>query len=233
MSDRKPVKKTGNKAGKAASTRTAVTRTGISVRVRGDDAQPVRTDHRSKRTVEEIVAATFKVLTERGSSKLSVRAVCDEAGIARGTLYRYFASKKELIEAATTHLRRQTDEEVAKAVSGLTDPQDILRAFLAYSVRNVPTGESAQLLQSEPELLVQYYRDSFSYSKQRVTGALKTLFEAWEASLGAPIDRDLVAELFVRFALSQTLVPFEGSPDDLHRRFASIIRQIRQAPAEG
>lgn len=225
MTDRKPRRK----AAAAPSSRTVVPRPGISVRVRGDDAQPVRTDHRSKRTVEEIVAATFKVLTERGSSKLSVRAVCDEAGIARGTLYRYFASKKELIEAATAHLRRQTDEEVAKAVAGLTDPQDILRALLGYSVRNIPTGESARLLQSEPELLVQYYRDSFSHSKERVNGALKTLFDAWEASLGAPIDRDLVAELFVRFALSQTLVPFQGDADELHGRLRAIIRQVRRA----
>src|ERR1700761_6340335 len=71
-----------------------------------------RLDRRSTRTVDQILAATIALMLRGGLEKLSISAVCDEAGVSRGTLYRYFSSKADLLDGVTLRLRDRTDEAV-------------------------------------------------------------------------------------------------------------------------
>ncbi|WP_416877508.1 TetR/AcrR family transcriptional regulator [Litorimonas sp.] len=188
--------------------------------------EPSRTDHRSERTVEDIMNATFAVLMEKGSESLSIRAVCEEAGISRGTLYRYFASKEELIEAATLHLRHQTDKRVAEAVGGIDSPRKRFEAFLDYTLENIESVESRRLLRTEPEFLLKYFRENFDHFKQRIDVALAPVYDSWDEELDGGLDRDLVSEMFVRFALSETLIPTANRGEDLPRRARKMLKLI-------
>jgi AcrR family transcriptional regulator len=49
---------------------------------------------------ERILAATAEVLGRNGMTKLSLSEVALRAGVSRPTLYRWFASKRELLDAA-------------------------------------------------------------------------------------------------------------------------------------
>ena len=44
-------------------------------------------------TVNRILDGALRALARRGLRKLSMSDICEEAGISRGTLYRYFKSK--------------------------------------------------------------------------------------------------------------------------------------------
>lgn len=203
------------------------TGSGVKFRVRAAPGmEPSRTDHRSERTVEEIMNATFRVLMEKGSESLSIRAVCEEAGISRGTLYRYFASKEELIASATLHLRSQTDKRVAEAVDGIEDPQKIFEAFLDYTLENIESAESRRLLRTEPEFLLNYFRENFDHFKQRIDAALAPVYDSWDDQLNGELDRDLVSEMFVRFALSETLIPTANRGEDLPQRVRKMLRLL-------
>lgn len=50
-----------------------------------------------------IAAATRELLVERGYAKLTVDAVAARAGIGKAAIYRRFATKQEMIFAATVH----------------------------------------------------------------------------------------------------------------------------------
>lgn len=50
-------------------------------------------------TRERILAATAEMLGRHGMTKLSLSQVALQAGVSRPTLYRWFASKKELLDA--------------------------------------------------------------------------------------------------------------------------------------
>jgi TetR/AcrR family transcriptional regulator, repressor for uid operon len=50
-------------------------------------------------TRERILAATAEVLGRNGMTKLSLSEVALQAGVSRPTLYRWFASKRELLDA--------------------------------------------------------------------------------------------------------------------------------------
>ena len=56
-------------------------------------------DQRAERAVQKILAGTMKALSRQGASKLSVSDICEASHIARGTFYRYFDSKDEVLAA--------------------------------------------------------------------------------------------------------------------------------------
>lgn len=200
----------------------------VKVRVRATPGkEPTRTDHRSKRTVDDIMNATFEVLMEKGTDRLSIRAVCEKAGISRGTLYRYFASKEALIDAATVHLRQLTDKQVAAAVDHLDDPSKRFEAFIDYVLKNVESTESRRLLRTEPAFLLNYFRENFDYFKSRVNKALDPVYDSWDESLDGKLDRDLISEMFVRFSLSETFIPTANRGEDFPRRIRKMLKLLR------
>jgi AcrR family transcriptional regulator len=54
---------------------------------------------RSRATVDTVLAATARVLVERGFDGLTTNAVAEEAGVSIGSLYQYFPNKEALVAA--------------------------------------------------------------------------------------------------------------------------------------
>jgi AcrR family transcriptional regulator len=53
---------------------------------------------------DRLLEATRRCLTRKGYEGTTVRDIATEAGVAIGTLYNYFASKEDLIEALSEHV---------------------------------------------------------------------------------------------------------------------------------
>jgi AcrR family transcriptional regulator len=53
---------------------------------------------RSRKTVEDILAATAQVLVARGFDGLTTGAAAERAGVSIGTLYQYFPNKESLVD---------------------------------------------------------------------------------------------------------------------------------------
>jgi AcrR family transcriptional regulator len=191
-----------------------------------------RTNRRSEKTIEQILMATIDVLMNRGSSKLFVREVCDRVGISRGTLYRYFASKEELLEAVVVHMRTGTDRNVNALVEQHPDPESRLDAFLrTLSGKNFENEESTRLLETEPVFLLNYLQHNFTHFTNRLDRALAPIYDQWDKELGARIDRPLLNEIFVRLALSKTIVPTESDSDNVLSRIGDMIQLLRRGSA--
>lgn len=62
------------------------------------DVASMRRDQRERR--DRIVQAAMRLMVEVDYGKLQVRDVAEEAGVALGTLYRYFTSKEHLLACA-------------------------------------------------------------------------------------------------------------------------------------
>src|SRR6478752_684938 len=77
--------------------------------VAGDD---ISTRHR-------ILAATAEVLGRNGMTKLSLSEVALQAGVSRPTLYRYFADKRELLDAFVVWERPFYERGVAEATADI------------------------------------------------------------------------------------------------------------------
>lgn len=99
---------------------------------------------RDRHVDHAIASATRELLAERGYAKLTVDAVASRAGVGKAAIYRRFATKQEMIFAATVHdmeeqpppdsgsLRGDLEAICAVIADQLTAaPPDVLHGLLA------------------------------------------------------------------------------------------------------
>ena len=103
--------------------------------------QPHPRDRPSKKDVvtefrrSEILGAARRVFARRGFGEATVDDIAHEAGIAKGTIYRYYRSKADVyIEAARESLRALHDQMVTN-VRAASTPFDKVRAFIETKTR--------------------------------------------------------------------------------------------------
>ena len=104
-------------------------------------------------TRERILAATAEVLGSNGMTKLSLSKVAAQAGVSRPTLYRWFGSKRELMDAFVLWERRFYERALADAHVGLPASERLdaaLRVVVAYQ-RSYP---GLRMVDIEPEHVI-------------------------------------------------------------------------------
>jgi AcrR family transcriptional regulator len=83
---------------------------------------------------QDLVAATRALFDERGFRDAPVEEIAQAAGIARGLIYRQFASKEELFVLTVTDYLADLDHELAEAAGDGDDPIEALeRIAHAYA----------------------------------------------------------------------------------------------------
>ncbi len=85
---------------------------------------------------EEILEAATQLFAVHGYSNTDTQVLADKLQVGKGTLYRYFPSKRELFLAAVDRLMRQVCTQIDTAIAGIEDPLDqiaqAVRDFLAF-----------------------------------------------------------------------------------------------------
>src|SRR5438132_9983947 len=86
------------------------------------------------KTMEAIRKAGLRLIFEHGYAAMSLRQLAAEVGIQAGSLYNHISTKQELlfdlIQDHINELLRQLD----RAMEGKQEPDDKLRAFVAFHV---------------------------------------------------------------------------------------------------
>jgi TetR/AcrR family transcriptional regulator, repressor for uid operon len=168
-------------------------------------------------TRQRILAATAEVLGRRGITKLSLSEVALQAGVSRPTLYRWFASKAELITAFATWEREGFESGVAQAIAGLAG-REKLDAALRFIVAYQQSYPGLRMVDVEPERVI-----------DRLAQVIPLMRERLERLLPGP-RRAEAAAAAVRVAVSHYLV---RSDDD--EQFLAQLRHavgLRETPAE-
>jgi len=91
---------------------------------------PKVVDHEARR--REIAAALWRLAAREGLEAASLAAVATEAGVSKGRVQHYFASREELLAFAATALRERLGARVrARVVAAGPEPLAVVRALLA------------------------------------------------------------------------------------------------------
>src|SRR5882757_2872517 len=104
-------------------------------------------------TRRRLLAATTEVLARSGQTKLSLSEVAIQAGVSRPTLYRWFASKEELLEAFGHYERQMFDSGIGKATAGLRGNEK-LDAALQFIVSYQHSYSGVRMIDIEPEVVI-------------------------------------------------------------------------------
>lgn len=116
----------------------------------GREAAAVEDDTSTRR---RILVATSEVLKRNGHTKLSLSEVALQAGVSRPTLYRWFASKAELLDAFGLFERHQFDRGMSKATAGLRGTHK-LDAALRFIVEYQQSYSGVRVVDIEPEVTI-------------------------------------------------------------------------------
>ncbi|OBF36805.1 TetR family transcriptional regulator [Mycobacterium sp. ACS1612] len=157
---------------------------------------------------ERILAATAEVLGRRGMSKLSLSEVALQARVSRPTLYRWFGSKRELLDAFVVWERQYYESAVARATADLP-ASEWLDAALRVIVEYQQSYPGLRMIDIEPA---------------QVIGRLARVIPVMRARLerlATDADPALAVGTAVRVAVSHYLV---RSDDD-----ADFLAQLRHA----
>ena len=102
--------------------------------------KPVRTakQKRSKATVEVIVEAATRILSDHGWAKLNTNAIAKRAGVSVGSVYEYFPNKHAIIDVILDRHLSQGDDLVrqgAAVTSALSSSEEVVDLLVAGFVR--------------------------------------------------------------------------------------------------
>lgn len=100
---------------------------------------------------QAIVAAARAMATEGGMAALQVAAVAERAGIATGTVYRYFPSKAELVTALVGATAEREITAIRKAGKAAPGPLSALAAAIAtFATRALRQRKLAWAMIADP-----------------------------------------------------------------------------------
>lgn len=220
---RAPARKAAPLAKKAAGASAPTT-----ARVIAMPGAPVRrrSNRRSEKSIENILACTEQIVLESGAARISILDVCRAAGVARGTFYRYFASQEELLDAFARHKRESFHKALVEKVAGIDDPGARFAAVIDYLDNYLQHSNARRLLTVAPEYALGFFKRIFQDSLVRFQDVLGIVFDAWEARLGVTFDRELIVEMLIRYVLSELLVPSTGDRKTLPRRIGRMVDSL-------
>ena len=79
---------------------------------------------------DQIIDTARRLFGERGTTDVSMDDIASEAGVARSTVYVYFANRDELLQACVQSMYDTIKDTVVEMFEGSAPPMDRLRAVI-------------------------------------------------------------------------------------------------------
>jgi AcrR family transcriptional regulator len=183
---------------------------------------------------ERLLAAARSLFAERGYAATTTAQLARAAGVAEGTVFHHFASKRALLEAVASEYGRGLAERMfdgAPATASEPAAAPMLRRAFAY-VRE--QGALSRLLVLAPDPTE--WDVARAASRREIVAALAAAFGSWRGREGLRgFDPRIAAELLfalVEAALSECFVRGDGSrePEYLRETIACVEGALLARP---
>jgi TetR/AcrR family transcriptional regulator len=184
---------------------------------------------------QRLIAAAIRCIIRTGSSRIRIEDVATEAGVSRGTVYRYFRGRDELLLGVVLS---RLDHSLTWVAESLTDPDDAaigLQEFILLSL-TLWSGDpvNAALLSSGSPLSA-----SLAVSAEPVIDGVRRhlgpLLERWQAAgqLQPDLDLDQAARWLNAVGVTLLTPPWRSMSTAQRQQFLEqfVLRALLVPPA--
>ena len=138
---------------------------------------------------QRIILAAMSVFSRKGFHKAKVEEIAEEADIGKGTVYEYFASKKELFQEMLVYVNDHYQEKAALKLNQVESFHDGLHKLFAFAVQITREHkEMALILISDHPLFDEDFHEIIMKKEQQRLDALanflQSLMRREEAEVG-------------------------------------------------
>jgi AcrR family transcriptional regulator len=174
-------------------------------------------------TAARILDATLATMADHGIARLSLEDVARRARLSRQTVYRYFPSKRELLDATVLREEQVFIANMIKAAGRHRDLEPALRAAIEAALR---TGQAHallnRLLATEPNSLVALVTTDRGPVLSAARQALEEILAGWLPR--APKARlTMAADAVARLLVSYVVNPPADPPPQVANRLAQLL----------
>lgn len=187
-------------------------------------------DTPSHNTTDVILDGAMRALARHGAARMSMTDICREAGVSRGTLYRYFANREDVLEAVNARILEVNRELFDAAIAERPDPADRVRVVL-HVMLDFPRifPHMRVLFEYEPEA-------SLRFLGREADGVVASIANYLRPGVPTSRSRDALtaedlAALLYRVVTSSFLIPTK-SPEEVEEMFMRLWSAV-EAEAPG
>jgi AcrR family transcriptional regulator len=166
--------------------------------------------HRA-RTVQHILEGALTAAARHGVDSLSMGEIADAAGVSRRTVYRYFSSRDAVLMCMSEQVRRRWEvllyEGVRAAPAEDQRVEVVMRSILRMA-EVIP--ESKTIFENAPAYGLAYLQEHFPDFVEAVVRAMAAVLETAAAVHAGILNEREVAEILLRIAMADFLVPGDG-----------------------
>ncbi|MCU1361248.1 MAG: putative transcriptional regulator, family [Ilumatobacteraceae bacterium] len=151
--------------------------------------------------------------------------VADEANLSRGTVYRYFVNREQLLDAMAEYVREQVQYGIVSSAAGEGGTRDKLRRIFAGSMDDETRVAIRRLRELQPAFTLSFLTAHMPDFRAVFTSVLRDDFEGRDM----PLSLDEFVEFLTRISVTETLL--DDQPGNVERLVLTLWDAI-QPPAK-
>ena len=181
-----------------------------------------------ERTRIRILDGAMRAIARHGLTKLGMNDVSESAGVSRGTLYRYFPSREELLDHLAEHesrrFRERVDEALRNAPRGETRLEVALHQVASYA-REHPAIR--RIVETEPAFVLGYLRERYPALRSMCHELFAPVLGDTKPVRVGAVSADQMVDWLTRVMISAVLLP-DPEPDEMARGLTAVYRLLAQ-----
>lgn len=173
------------------------------------------------RREQDILNVAESLMAEQGVRTISVDVIAARAGIGKGTIYKHFESKADVLIAIVVRHYTMLTELLVRMADPAQALTDWMEAQLHAPARARLIHELTRIVSSDPQAMHRV-RDARDRMRRRLTQVLS----GHSAGVADPMDRALWLEAIVHGALQEMDSPLHHADFDTERYIDSVLRAV-------
>lgn len=178
------------------------------------------------RTRERILDGAMLAIARHGLAKLGMSDVSQQAGVSRGTLYRYFPSREELLLDLAAFETARFQQRVGAALAAAPAGASRLEIALQQVTRYVGEHPAIRrVIETEPAFVLGYLREQFPALRATTGQFLAPLLADTQPVRDGLASTEQLVDWMTRVMISAVLFP-DPDPDGMAHSLTAVYRLL-------